>query len=197
VARECSSSTATTGWSREYGADDAWLRSERGYGIQDAHDVVIAAKDRLRNGHHMMSSSPTMLPPITVIDCLGDVVEQRPSGRTCCGSATGERRCLNAHQASACRYAHASAPTSPSERSAHRYLSLNRRVKIEPDRAFYKQLRMGHFARDGKAQTPAKPNRAIDAFRTGRRRRKTPVSLPSSVCRPAKNLAKHSGEHTY
>lgn len=30
---------------RKYGADDAWLRAERGFGIQEAHDVTIAAKD--------------------------------------------------------------------------------------------------------------------------------------------------------
>jgi hypothetical protein len=30
---------------RKYGADDGWLRAHRGFGIQDAHDVVIAAKD--------------------------------------------------------------------------------------------------------------------------------------------------------
>lgn len=30
---------------RKYGADDAWLRAERGFGIQEAHDVAVAAKD--------------------------------------------------------------------------------------------------------------------------------------------------------
>lgn len=30
---------------RKYQADDAWLRAERGFGIQQAHDVVLAAKD--------------------------------------------------------------------------------------------------------------------------------------------------------
>lgn len=30
---------------RKYAADDAWLRDARGFGIQDAHDVVLAAKD--------------------------------------------------------------------------------------------------------------------------------------------------------
>ena len=30
---------------RKYGADDAWLRTQHGFGIQDAHDVAVAAKD--------------------------------------------------------------------------------------------------------------------------------------------------------